>query len=483
MAIKPSRETAKNVADIQNAGSIKTLNMIREMADEKYAERVPIALPDGSNLQAIGTAITSYEPVYSQFMGLMGRIAFTIVRSIMFENPLRRFKKGLLEVGESVQEFFVKMVDPNQYDELEDLPDWHMLKLEKPEIEEAYYHVNYEIYYKQSVVKRDVRRAFTRSEGVSELLERIVQTMYTSASYDEYLITMYLLAKNYLDKTVKTYYADDTDLDSFMGKIRGLTGNLTLPSTSYNVAGVENSTDVSKQVVLVNPWFEGKLDAESLAYAFNMGKADYLQSKVVINSFSELNTKRILKLLSIKKAQRTADQTEVWTAEEHASLAKIKCFIVDEDWFGIWDEDFQLTDFYNGEKKAWSYWLHVAKIVASGVFQNAVCVTSDDSYPALGEYVPEEPVEPVYELVATPSTVTLSGSTPTASSVLTLETASGDTKPITDEITAVSSSPTTVEVSVDGSTVKFLNNSATAGDYTVTVTAGAYTTTINVTVS
>lgn len=475
MAIKPSKESIEQAKELKNMSSVEKLNLVREMADDSYRERVPKATKD--NLTDIGMAINTYDPIYSQFMQLMGRIAFTIVRNLNFENPLAKFKRGLLEYGESVQEYFVNLAEPHQYDELEDLDDWHMLKTEKPEIDASYYHVNYEIYYKQTIIRREVKRAFLSQSGVSDLLDRIINTMYVAYAMDEYLIMMYLLAKGYINKTIPTFYADSTNIPVFMGATRGVSGAMTLPSTRYNYAGVENSTEISREVVLINPWFEGQLDAESLAYAFNSGKADFLQKRVVINGFNEINYTRLKKLLSTKKGQISTTAAAVFTDEELTQLAKIKCFIVDEEWFSVWDEDLELTDFYNGEKKGWSYWLHCAKIVGSSPYMPAVCLTDDDTFPPVnpndGEVLP--PLET--GLVFNPAVVnmTYNGSQETSPTVdVSIKLDTGETIPATN-VTANVPDDAPISATVTDNKIKILSDNNVDWIGSITVTSMGYT--------
>ena len=45
----------------------------------------------------------------------------------------------------------------------------------------------------------------------------------------------------------------------------------------------------------------------------------------------------------------------------------------------IFDNLFETTDFYNGEKLYWNYWLHTWKTISNSPFVNAVMLTSEES--------------------------------------------------------------------------------------------------------
>lgn len=370
MATKPSQAEIERTTALKDASSTDLLNSIALRAGSDYNNVVPQADGTLESLRAIGQAVTEYEPVYQQFMGLLGRIAFTIVKNTMFKNPLAIFKQGYLEYGETIQEIFVQMAEPHQYDELEDLPDWHMLQLEHPDIDQFFHYVNYEIYYKRSFKKREVKQAFLSESGVADLIDRIVQTMYQSASWDEYNITMYMLGRNVLEGRIHSEESDDTNLSEYMGYLRGLSNTMATMTSKYNEFGLPRSTPIEEQVVLVTTWFDGKLDAESLAYAFHDDKADFKQRKILINSFGDLDFQRINKLLSVKKGQYAGR----FTQEEIEFLDSFKCFVVDFRYFMIFDCDAEMTNHYNGEKRAWTYWLHQVKVVSSSPVEQAVAI-------------------------------------------------------------------------------------------------------------
>ena len=91
-----------------NASAIDVLNAIRANASVSYQERIPEATKD--NIKEIGNAMLSYQPTQNEFLSaLVNRIARVIITSKSYTNPLKMFKKGTLEYGETVEEVFVQI--------------------------------------------------------------------------------------------------------------------------------------------------------------------------------------------------------------------------------------------------------------------------------------------------------------------------------------------------------------------------------------
>lgn len=371
------RVTEKDFNDAQKlatASSTDLVNLIRANSSQLYRDTVPKATGSSASLREIGSCVTSYEPVYNEFLDILNRIAFTIVKNAAFTNPLYMFDNGVLDYGETIREIFVKLAEPHQFDELEKEEEWHMLKTEKANIDEVFHYLNYQIYYKQTIDMPRVKQAFLSESGVREIIDFIIQSMYKAQVYDTYAMTMYMIAKRAIEGNMTYLYADSNDKTKYMGKLRGLTNTLSLPTREYNDAHVINPTRFDEQIAIVSAWFEGELDAESLAYAFHQDKIDYQQKRVIVNSFSEIDIDRINELLSTIKGQKT--RVTPFTKEEIEFLDGIKTFIVSSKYLMIYTNDIELTNFFDGERRVWNYWLHDWKTFATSPYESRVAVVS-----------------------------------------------------------------------------------------------------------
>lgn len=86
---------------------IDILNVIRSDASPQYKERVPVATQE--NIAEVGNPILNFQAVRNEFLdNLVNRIGLVIITSRSYNNPLKSFKKGLMSLGETVEEIFCK---------------------------------------------------------------------------------------------------------------------------------------------------------------------------------------------------------------------------------------------------------------------------------------------------------------------------------------------------------------------------------------
>ena len=62
-------------------------------------QAVPYADGTTENLRAIGEAVMSYEAVSNEFLGIINRIASTVISSKLYYNHFAVVKRGMLDFG------------------------------------------------------------------------------------------------------------------------------------------------------------------------------------------------------------------------------------------------------------------------------------------------------------------------------------------------------------------------------------------------
>ena len=143
--------------------SVDVLNRIREAASVNYQTAVPIATADSAVIRDIGKIIIDSPNLQNEFLNsLINRIGKVIIKTRLFENPLKMFNKGMLEYGETVEEVFVNLCDANQYNAT--ASEDTVFKREFPDVKSQFHVVNSEIFYKQSVGRRELEKAFLSAE-------------------------------------------------------------------------------------------------------------------------------------------------------------------------------------------------------------------------------------------------------------------------------------------------------------------------------
>ena len=108
--------TIPNVSALTGS-SVDILNAIRNSASANYRDYVPAADPSQDSVREIGAIIMNYPVLQNEFLtALVNRIGRVLITSKMYSNPWASFKQGMLEFGETVEEIFVNIAKPFQYD-------------------------------------------------------------------------------------------------------------------------------------------------------------------------------------------------------------------------------------------------------------------------------------------------------------------------------------------------------------------------------
>lgn len=360
MATKPTKQTlTKNAPDIVNA--------IRNNASEMYKSLVPVANPD--NVKEIGAILNSYPQLQNEFLNaLVNRIGRVLLTSKMYDNPWSMFKKGLLEFGETIEEIFVNLAKPFKFDPA--VAETQIFKREIPDVRSAFHIMNYQKFYKATIQNDQLRQAFLSWQGITDLIAKIVDAMYTGANYDEFQVMKYMLCKNIVRGNMYPVNVDVTNPKSVAADFKAISNDLEFMKTKYNVSGVHTTSKKDEQYLIVDAQFDATMDVEVLASAFNMDKAEFMGHRVLVDSFAELDTDRLALLFADDPNYVPLTDAEI------ATLGDIKAVIVDKDWFMIFDNFMNFTEQYNGEGLYWNYWYHVWKTFSVSPFANAIVFTS-----------------------------------------------------------------------------------------------------------
>lgn len=350
-----------------SATSVDILNVIRNNATADYKNYIPEADKSLDSLRSIGNTIMNYPAFQNEFLtALINRIGMVIIKSETYRNPWAIFKKGILEMGETIEEIFVNIAKPFKYNP--EVAENKVFARVMPDVRAAFHPINYEYFYKQTVQRAELKKAFMTWDGITNLIAEITNVMYTSANYDEYQVMKYLIARNILNGRVKgvTIPAMSTaNIKSIVGKIKGISNNLTFMQNGYNPANVPRQTLKENQYIIIDSTFDADVDVELLATAFNMSRAEFEARKVLIDGFGAFDDERLNALFG-----DNPDYTPITEAEKQA-LSSIPAMIVSADWFMIYDVDLEFDSLYNPQGRYWNYWLHTWKTFSVSPFENA----------------------------------------------------------------------------------------------------------------
>lgn len=361
-----------------NASTIDILNVIRQNASYDYQQNVP-KVTTVNDIPKVGEIIYGTPAFANQFINaLVNRIAIVRVQSATFNNPYSMLKKGYIEYGETVEDIFVsiaKAVDFNV-----EKAAGREFQRTIPDVRSAFHTMNWRVMYPVTIQDEDLRQAFLSIDGVQNLIAKIVNSVYTAAEYDEFLLFKYLLIKAISHgKIYPTVIGNGTDLSEAAVQFRGTSNLLPFMSSDYNEAGVKTNTPKDRQVIFMDALFNAQFDVNVLASAFNMDKAAFMGRLFLIDNWTDFDNERF----GIIRAN--SDGIEEVTADELALLANVKAVILDENWFQVYDNNNKFTEKYVSSGLYWNYFYHTWKTVSYSPFANAVVFvtsTADIALPA-----------------------------------------------------------------------------------------------------
>lgn len=362
MAIKPKQVEL-------TASSVDILNSIRNSATPYYQAMIPKAAANTSSIRNIGNVMMNYEPLQNEFLSaLYNRIGRVIITSKMYYNPWAPFKKGLMELGETVEEVFVNIAKAHTFNP--EVAETNFMKREIPDVRAAFHTMNYQKFYKATISNDQLRQAFLSWQGITDLIAKIVDAMYTAHNYDEFQVTKYMFARNILNGylyPITVPQISKENAEDIVTEVKAASNNLVYMSRDYNHAGVYTFTKKKDQFIITTARFDAIMDVNVLAAAFNMDKAEFMGNRVQIDGFDKIDDVRMNQLF----ADDPAGGYVPLTTEEKAALAQVPAVLIARDYFMIFDNLYKFTEDYNGEGLYWQYWYHAWKTFSTSPFANA----------------------------------------------------------------------------------------------------------------
>lgn len=452
MAVKPTK------AEL-NAKTPEILNTIRESIGGDFKENTPHVLSAGEemadgvmatsndslmSIRAFGQAIMSNVGWQNAFLSeLLNRIGLVIISSKSYQNPWANLKRGRLEYGEVIEDIFINICEPYNYDP--EVAESQVEKRVKPDVEAMLYRINSKIFYKQTIEQVTLRQAFTSSTGVVNLITGIIDAMYTAMEYDERLAMKYILVQRILNGTMyKQIIPTNATSEQLITAVKTVSNLLMTPSRKYNSAGVLNYALKNDQYVFVTSAFDAQSGVEVLAKAFNVDYVQFSGRYIVLDDFSF--TKDELARLDIIFADEPSYIRP--NTQQLAKLKEVPLVTVDKDFFMVYDVE-QYFDMRRNQQGLYeNNFLHVWKVYASGYFANAIM------------YVETEPT--VTSVAVAPSQATM----PKGSSLTMKATVTASD--FADKTVHWEVSGNGVDVTINEKTgVLTIGNNATAQAYTV----------------
>lgn len=331
---------------------------------------------DPSSLRQIGQVLDSLPKYRNAFqVGLWNMVGMILVNNMYWKNDewVRKTLKGTLEVGDSIEDIWVEVATPEQYDAngASTLTDF-----KKADILSRFHVLNYQKKYQRTVSRKDFRQAFFSFSGVYDLVMRIVDTMYNGARWDYFLACKYLLARKINDGVMKVATVEDLtnteNIQDFLIQVQSVSNDMEFPDEEMTEAGNINSTAKTDQLFIPRNDVQAKVGVKALANAFNLEYAEYRGVELKINKFQFTPTEE--KRLAILFAN---DPGYVPLSEkEKTALNSVFAVHLDKDWFFCMNYLFEFYEFEDPSTLKENFFLHDWKVISYSPFRNAVVYTT-----------------------------------------------------------------------------------------------------------
>jgi len=322
------------------------INAIRNSSGDTFKNYVPLATAD--NVAEIGAGILINQTIQNEFItSLVDRIGLVVLRAVSLENPLKKFKKGQMPQGRTIQEIFTDITKAKKYDPID--AEQTVFKRELPNVKVLFHERNRQDFYEQTIQDESLKTAFTSWGNFEGFLSSIINAIYNSAEVDEYEY-MKLLVDNYYSKglfKVVPVVAPTTETATreFVKKLRATARRMTLPTGTrdFNSLAVRTRTDMEDLHLIIDADLEAELDVDVLAKAFNMDKTNFIGHVTVIDGFASSGLEAVL---------------------------------IDREWFMVYDNLLKLETIRNPKGLYWNYFYHVWQTLSVSRFANAVAFVS-----------------------------------------------------------------------------------------------------------
>lgn len=338
------------------ATNYEIINAIKTSGSAEFNARIPQATKD--NMETVATLITEYPNAKNEFITtLTNQVAKTIFISKLYSNPFKFFKKGRLPYGKSIEMIFIDLIQGKSFGENFGASGVESLVSKQPNsnVTPQYITENYRNKYKISISDSQLKGALRDENGLSELVQRLVQAPLNSAEFDEFLMIKNILGR-LTTKEVQIKGYDTITTEEEKGKtlartIKTYVNKMRFMSDSYNVQGVKTFSKPEELVLLVTPETKALIDVEVLASAFNL-------------SYAEMETRLVLIDEFVKADSSTGENTVV----DSDTLA----MLVDTDLIQFWETEDTTESFRNADTLETNLFFHRWGIMAGCNFVNAI---------------------------------------------------------------------------------------------------------------
>lgn len=337
----------------QNPGNAKIMDYVRDRIGGDYAQRIPSATQ--ASVRTAFERMWENDQTRNQFVdALVNLIGMQMVKYTIWNNPLAKFKRGLLSYGDTIEEIMVGLLNAYTYDQNRDYLEKDIFGSEPNEVQSRFHKINRESFYKLTVKEDTLKRAFYNEGGLSGFVAALMQSITTSDQWDEFLLMSKVLSiYDQEEGFYKINVPDLTDLGAtaqdakdFIKTARALIDTLPFISRDYNAAHMPSAADPSKLLMITTPEAKANMDVEALAAAFNIGMQEIATRIIVLPA-------------------------------RYIKIKGFQAMITTEDFFIVADVKLETRSIQNPVGLITNYFLHHWQVISASPFVPAIILTSE----------------------------------------------------------------------------------------------------------
>ena len=326
--------------------------------DAQWSERLANIMPDNFMDNISGQFLINNGILNT----MMNRIGMTLIHNVdKINNPFGDFTKTIVDYGDTIQEYKVKVIDGKKFtaDEFGDdsstyEPNPFAVEKNKPIAQ--YSQLNDKVKYRQTIFDNQLKLAFTSEQKFGDFVAGMYGAVQESDNLDKFIKWKKFMSNEDIYGTTDTITATD-NTEYFAKMIRKMKDTITkfrFPSKNYNKAGdMVASSDVS---IIMKAEDKNKIDMDILAGVYNMNMMELPAKIRLVDDFATVSV-------------TTGEGADATTTDK-----EVACIIVDDRFFSYFPRTPMAGAVYNPEDLYTNMFLNVQGTYTAALFRNAEIV-------------------------------------------------------------------------------------------------------------
>ena len=319
--------------------------------DAQWSARLANIMPDNFMDNISGSFLANNGILNT----MMNRIGLTLIHNVdRINNPFGDFTRSVVDYGDTIQEYKVKVIDGKKFtaDEFgddESVYEPNPFAVEKNKPIAQYSKLDDKVKYRQTIFDNQLKLAFTSEQKFGDFVAGMYGAVQESDNLDKFIKWKKFMSNEAIYGVTDTINADD-DTEYYAKMMRTLKDTTTkfkFPSTSYNV---NSDMAVSENIsIIMKATDKNKIDMDILAGVYNM---DMMKLGAKIRLVDDFAT------VTVGEGQSAVDK-------------EVACIVVDDRFFSYYPRTPMAGAVYNPEDMYTNMFLNIQGTYSAALFRNS----------------------------------------------------------------------------------------------------------------